>query len=109
MELLEQMLEIETQAREMIEQAQNEANAIRKKARDDAQQVIVDGRKMMHERLQQDITELEREAQVRKDAILQEADRQLQTMRQQAAERMEYAVEQVMQMLLNTSEQVTME
>ncbi len=104
MDLLEKMLEVETQARELIENAQTEANVIRKKARDDAQQLIIDGRKTMNERLQQEIAELESEAQARKDSILQEAERQLHTMQQQAAERMEHAVEQVMQMLVNASE-----
>ena len=107
MELLEKMLEVETQAREIIENAQAEANAIRKKARDDAQQVIIDGRKAMNERLKQEITKLEREAQTRKDTILQEAEHQLETTRQQATERMEHAVEQVMRMLITTSEQTT--
>ena len=100
MELLEKMLEVETQARELIENAQTEATAIRKKARDDAQKMIIDGRKTMHERLQQEIAELEREAQNSKDLKLQETERQLSALRQQAGERMEDAIEQVVRMLV---------
>ncbi len=102
MELLKKMLEVETRALELIEKAQAEANEIRKKAHDDAQQLIVDGRKNMHERVQQEIARLEHEAHVRKDEIHQDAEQHLVTMRQHAEAQMEFAVEHVVQTLLSS-------
>ena len=59
MKILEQMLEIETEARQIVEDAKNEANVIRKKAREDAKQLVLDGKNDMQRRIQQEIAQLE--------------------------------------------------
>ena len=102
MELLEKMLEVESEAQQLIEQAQLEANNIRKKAREDAQQLIIDGRKNLHKRVQQEIAQLEQEANIRKAAILQETEQRLEDMKSQADAHMRKAVDKVVQMLINS-------
>lgn len=99
MEILEKMLEVETQARQIIETAQREADEIRKKARDDAKQLVIDGRKNLQERLHQEITQIEEEAAARKKVIFQEAEIRLAEMKQRAEKQMNRAVGGVMKVL----------
>ena len=104
MELLEKMLEVETEARQLLEQAKLDTNNIRQKAREDAQQLIIDGRKNLHERVQQEIAQLENDANARKAAILHKAKQRLAEMEARANVHMESAVEKVMQKLLDKRE-----
>lgn len=101
MEILEKMLEVETNARQVIETAQLEADEIRKKAREDAKRLVIDGRKNLQNRLQQEIKQIEEEAASRKEAIFQEAKVHLTEMEQKAEERMDHAVDCVISTLLN--------
>ena len=100
-EILEKMLEVETQARQIIETAQLEADEIRKRAREDAKQLVIDGRKNLQERLHQEIAQIEEEAAARKKAIFQEAEIQLTEMKQKAEKQIDSAVGGVMNVLLN--------
>ena len=84
-----------------IEVAQREADEIRKKARDDAKQLVIDGRKNLQERLHQEITQIEEEAAVRKKAIFQEAETRLAEMEQEAEKQMSRAVDRVISIILN--------
>jgi vacuolar-type H+-ATPase subunit H len=100
-EILEKMLEVETQARQIIETAQREADEIRKKARDDAKQLVIDGRKNLQERLHQEITQIEEEAAAQKKTIFQEAETRLVEMEQVAEKQMNRTVDRVINVLLN--------
>ncbi len=95
MKILEKMLEVETEAKLIIENAQLEANEIRKKAREDAKQLVIDGRKNLQDRLHQEIVKIEEEATTRKKAILQEAEAHLAEIERTARERMDNAVDNV--------------
>lgn len=95
------MLEVETEARQLIEHAQQDANGIRKKAREDAEKLVIDGRKKLHQRLQQEIAQLEEQANTQKQTILQETERQLAAVEQRAAAHLEQAVERVVTMLVH--------
>ena len=95
------MLEVETKAKQIIETAQLEADEIRKKAREDAKHLVIDGRKNLQNRLQQEIRQIEEEAASRKEAIFQDAETRLAEMEQRAEERMDNAVDCVMSALLN--------
>ena len=100
MKILEKMLEVETKAKQIIETAQLEADEIRKKAREDAKRLVIDGRKNLQSRLQQEISQIEEEAASRKEAIFQEAKVHLTEMEQKAEKRMDSAVDSVMNVLL---------
>ena len=100
MNILEKMLEVETQARQIVEDAKSEANAIRKKGREDAKQLVSDGRKSIHEEVQHGIFKIEQEAEERKTAIVGRMNTQLKTMEQKAGERIKYAVDHVLTTLL---------
>jgi vacuolar-type H+-ATPase subunit E/Vma4 len=100
-EILEKMLQIEVEAKQIVENAKLEANQIREKARVEAAQFVVDGKKNFRERLHQEIARIEVEAETHKKAILQETDARVTEMEQVAGERMEKVVEQVMHALLD--------
>ena len=85
----------------MHSSAQLEADEIRKKAREDAKQLVIDGRKNLQERLHQEITQIEEEAVARKKAIFQEAETQLAEMEHLAKERIDQAVDKVINALLS--------
>lgn len=100
MKILEKMLEVETKAKQIIETAQLEADEIRKKAREDAKRLVIEGRKNLQNRLQQEIRQIEEEAATREKAIFQEAEAHLAEMEQRAEGRMDSAVDCVMSVLL---------
>jgi vacuolar-type H+-ATPase subunit H len=100
-EILEKMLEVETVAKQTIENAKREANEIRNKAREDAKQLVIDGKQKLQERLRQEISQIEEEAEARKKTILQETASRLTALERSAQERMEHTVERVIQSLLN--------
>jgi vacuolar-type H+-ATPase subunit H len=99
-EILEKMLEVETKAKQIIETAKREADEIRKKAREDAKQLIIDGRTNLQDRLHQEIAQIEEEATERKKTILQQAEIRLAEMEHKAEEQMDSVVECVIRVLL---------
>ena len=100
MKVLEKMLHIETEAQQIVEDAKAEANAIRKKAREDAKQLVIDGKHRMQEQIQQEIKGLEEEADARKKQIIQETEQSLAALKQVAQERMNKTVEHVVSLIL---------
>ena len=100
MEILEKMLEVETEARQIVEKAKTEANAIRKKAREDAKQLVIDGKKKLQEKIQQEIKKMEEEAAAKKASIIQEMETHLAETEQTAKPKIESSVEHVMSVLL---------
>jgi vacuolar-type H+-ATPase subunit E/Vma4 len=99
--ILEKMLEVETGATQILENAQREADEIRKKAREDAKQLVLDGKKELQERLRQEVAQIEEEATVQKESIFQEAETHRAEMERIAKKRMDQAVDRVMNTLLN--------
>ncbi len=100
MNILEKMLEVEAQARQIVEDAKNEANAIRKKGREEAKQLVNDGKKFIQEEVHQEILTIEQEAQKRRTTIVNEMNIQLEKMEQKARERIAYTVDHVLTTLL---------
>ena len=98
--ILERMLEVETEARQIVEQAKAEANTIRKKARDDAKQLIINGKKELQERIEQEIRQIEADAIEHKTRMLKEADIHLNTVTQRARKHLDPAAEHVLNALL---------
>jgi vacuolar-type H+-ATPase subunit E/Vma4 len=103
--LLEKMLEVETAAKQIVENAKREANEIRNKAREDAKQLVIDGKKSLQERLRQEITQIEAEAEVRKKALLQETEARLTELERIAKERIDSTVDRVITTLLESIEE----
>ena len=101
MNVLENMLQIETEARQIVEDAQKEANEIRKNAREDAKTFISNGKQAARDRLQQEIAQLEKDADVQRTRILNEAQQRRAILEQQAGERITQAVDNVMNLFLN--------
>ncbi|PID58644.1 hypothetical protein CSB45_03620 [candidate division KSB3 bacterium] len=101
MNILENMLQIETEAQKIVEDAQKEAGAIRKKARDDAAKLIADGKDRAREQLQQEIMQLEKEADVQRTRILNEAQQRREILEQGAEKQIEKAVQRVVNLLLD--------
>lgn len=101
MNVLENMLQIETEARTIVEDAQNEANAIRKKAREDAKSFISDGKMAARDKLKQEIAQLEKDADAQRTRILTEAQHHRDELEQQAGKQIDKAVNKVMELLLN--------
>ena len=101
MKILKEMLGIETKARQIVENAKLEADTIRKKAREDAKQLVIDGEKNLQDRLHQEVAQIEEEAAEQKKAILKETETRLANMERVAKERMDNAVDCVITMLLN--------
>jgi len=99
--ILENMLEIETQAKQIVENAKHEADEIRKKAREDAKQLVIDGKKNLQNRLHQDITQIEEEAATRKETIFQETETRVAEIEEGAKGRIDSAVDLVIKTLLN--------
>lgn len=97
--VLEQMLHIETEARQIVENAKTEANTIRKQAREGAKQRVIDGKEALQERMQQEISQIEEEAAARKTQILKDTERHLIEMEQKAKEQIGSTVEQVVALL----------
>ncbi len=100
MKILEQMLAIETEARQIVEDAKNEANAIRKKAREDAKQLVITGKHDLQHRIQQEIATLEDDAKKRKEQIVSETKTRLADMERIAKERIDGAAECVLSHIL---------
>lgn len=100
MNVLENMLQVETEARKIVEDAQKEANAIRKNARDDAKAFVTEGKQAVRERLQQEIAQLEKDADAQRTRILSEAQQRREALEQQAVKQLDRAVENVMNLLL---------
>ena len=100
MNVLENMLQIEAEARKIVEDAQNEANEIRKKAREDAKTLITKGKQSVRERLQQEIAQLEKDADVQRTRILTEAQQRRELLEQQASKQVSKAVAKVIDFLL---------
>ena len=94
------MLKVETEARQIVENVHLEANDIRKKAREDAKQLVIDGKKELEARIQREIKQLEEDATAQKEHILKETEKQLAEMQQGAEERIETTVDQVVALLL---------
>jgi len=101
--VLEKMLQVETEARKIVEDAQNEANVIRKKAREDAKTFIAEGKQTVRNRLKQEIAQLEKDADVQRTRILSDAQQRRAVLEQHAGERIDRAVERVMTLLLDTT------
>ena len=101
MNVLENMLQVETEAQKIVEDAEKEASAIRKKAREDAKKLIVDGKQAVRERLQQEIRQLEKDADIQRTRILNEAQQRREALEQQAGKQIDKAVQRVMDLLLN--------
>lgn len=93
------MLHIETEARQIVENAKTEANAIRKQAREGAKQRVIDGKKELQERMQQAVSQIEEEAAARKIQILKDTEGHVIEMEQKAQERIDSTVEQVVALL----------
>ncbi len=100
MKVLETMLQIETEALQIVEQAKIEANEIRKKAREDAKQLVIDGKQRMQEQLQQEIKALEDEANSRRAHIVQETEQRLVALEKSAQGRIEPTAQYVVSLLL---------
>ncbi len=100
MKALETMLQIETEALQIVEQAKIEANEIRKKAREDAKQLVIDGKQRMQEQLQQEIKALEDEANSRRAHIVQETEQRLVALEKSAQGRIEPTAQYVVSLLL---------
>ena len=98
--ILEKMLEVETEARQIVENAKVEANTIRKKAREDAKQLVVDGKKGIQQQIQQEITKIEEEAAAQKKAILQDMENHLTKVEQGARKNFDSTVDRVLTTLL---------
>lgn len=101
MKILEEMLEVETKATQIIENAKLEANAIRVKAREDAKQLVVDGKKELQDRLLQELEQIEKDAAAQKELILKEIEITVENMERTAKERMDSTVDLVINTLLN--------
>ncbi len=101
MKILEEMLEVETKATQIIENAKLEANAIRVKAREDAKQLVVDGKKELQDRLLQELEQIEKDAAAQKELILKEIEITVENMERTAKERMDSTVVLVINTLLN--------
>ena len=97
--ILDEMLEIETKATQVIENAKLEATTIRNKAREDAKQLVNDGKKTLKDRLHQEIIQIEREAEAQRDAIFEEAKTRAADMERVAQDRMDSAAELVLERL----------
>ncbi len=100
MKILDKMLEVETEARQIVEEAGTEANVIRKKAREDAKQVVIGGKKELQEKIQHEIKQLEEEAVAQKANIMKEMETHLTEMEQTAKTKIESSVDHVMRVLL---------
>ncbi|MBD3307122.1 hypothetical protein GF339_11910 [candidate division KSB3 bacterium] len=98
--ILEQMLEVESEAQQLVEDAKAEANGIRTKAREDAEQLMREGKQQIEERIQRETERLEQDAHTQKEVILNEMDAQLADMEPVANERIECAVERVVAKIL---------
>ncbi len=101
MKILEQMLAIETEARQIVEDAKNEANAIRKKAREDAKQLVITGKHDLQHRVQQEVTLLEQEAEKQKEQIVSVTKTRISETERMAKERIERTVEHVISQFLH--------
>lgn len=100
MEILEKMLQIEVDAKQIVENAKIEADKTREKAREEAEQLVTDGKRKFQERLRQDLVRIEDDAETRKKAILQEAEVRLAEIERIAKERMEKVVERTFKAFL---------
>lgn len=100
MKILEKMLEVETEARQIVENAKGEANTIRKNAREEAKQLVIKGKKDFQDRMQEEIKQIEEEAATRKAGILKEMETHLAEMERRAKEQVDRAVDHVMTILL---------
>lgn len=100
MEILEKMLQVETEAKQIVENAKLEANEIRKKAREDAKQLVIEGQKNLQNRLREEIAQMAAEAETRRKEILQETETRLADFERTAKERMDYTVDCVMNAIL---------
>jgi vacuolar-type H+-ATPase subunit H len=98
--ILEKMLQIESEATQIIENAKLEAEQIRKKARAEASQIIETGKKASQERLQQEIARLDAEAETRKNTILQDAEGQIVKLERITPASLDRVAEQAVEMLL---------
>jgi vacuolar-type H+-ATPase subunit H len=94
------MLEVETEARQLVENANLEANNIREKAREDAKQLVIDGKKELQERMQQEIKKIEKEAASQKEHILKENEAHLAEIERIAKGRIDSTVDYIVSMLL---------
>ncbi len=101
MNILENMLHIETEARKIVEGAQDKANTIRKKAREDAKNLVAEGKLTARNTLKQEIAQLEKDADVQRTRILTEAQQRRSELKQKAGKQIDKAVEMVMELLLN--------
>ena len=100
MKILEQMLEIEAEAHQIVADAKDEANAIRKKAREDAKHIVLDGKNELQHRVQQEIATLEQEAEKHKEQIVSATKTRLTETERLAKERIEKTVDSVFSQFL---------
>lgn len=99
--ILDQMLVVEVEARKIVEDAKEEANTVRKKAREDAKQLVINGKNDFERRIRQEITQLEQEAERQKEQIAHSTKTSLSDMERLAKERIDKAVAQVLSQLLS--------
>jgi len=100
MNVLEKMLDVESEAQKIVEDAKDEANAIRNKAREDAQQLVTDGKNTFQEKMRAEIQRLEQDAATQKEQIFATAHTLLAQKEQQARGRIDQAVEHIVNLLL---------
>ncbi len=96
MELVQRIKEAEQQARELIEKAKQESAGLLEKTAAEEEQIWRQAQQERKDRIAAAVTEAEQIAQVEMESLLNEGQKQINTLQQKAADRMEECVSSVL-------------